>query len=336
MGIPAQVQRQLDAADALQASLLNPAPAPAAAAPEDTAPAPAPVAPPEPAASAPAAPAPSPASNDENTDTWAQRYRSLQGMFSGMQYQLRQSTQQVQDLTARLAEATARLESTAAPKTPEPAAQLVTGKDADAFGPELIDLARRVAREEFEPQRAQLLGQVTELTAKLAQYERTVGNVAETQSQLAQRAFYASLESVLPFWNTIQATPECQAWLISRAPASRDTWNDRLIAASQDGDASRAIEVFEEFLRLHPAMDPRKAPPAPTPTANRPDVQRQVAPSKPGASSTEPAAKGTMNSRQYEAEMMRATRLRQARKYQEADALETELNAALQEGRVTP
>ena len=266
-----------------------------------------------------------------------QRYKSLQGMWQSSVARLNKAEQQNAELTEKLQEAIQRLEHAAAPAKPsEPqASSLVTDKDAEAFGTDLIDLARRVAKEQFGEREQQLLGQIGKLEQRLAAQDAKLGTVAETQVQSAQERFYAALDSGLSQWEAIQATPECQQWLQTRVPGTRNTWNQALLTAAGEQDASRALEVFDSFLAAHPTLDPRKKA-AVAPESKRNELQRQVAPSKSAAATATPQGKRVYSAVEFNAEMNRVVQLGKARQYDDQAALENELNAAIAEGRVTP
>lgn len=336
MGLPAQIQAQLDAAEALQAQLTQPP----AEAPSDEPPAANDAEPPkEPRSETPTESAPASAAEPKNDDAFAQleqRYKSLQGMWQSSVARLNKAEQQNAELSEQLQQAIAKLESVAAPAKPgESATSLVTDKDAEAFGTDLIDLARRVAKEQFGEREQQLLGQIGKLEQRLAAQDERLGTVAETQVATAQERFYAALDGSLPQWEAIQATPECQTWLQTRVPGTRYTWNQALLAAAGEQDSARALEVFDTFLAAHPKMDPRKKQ-APAPQSNKAELQRQVAPSKSAAATATPQGKRVYSAREYSAEMDRVIQLGKARQYDDQTALENELNAALAEGRVTP
>lgn len=331
MGLPAQVQRQLDEADALQARL--------AAVPQtqENVPSPEQVADPQPGTQpTPAEPvAPDSSSGKDSRDEYAlleQRYKSLQGMWQSAESRLRHSQAQVAELTQRLEDLATKVEQQSqAPKAAEPSA-LVTDKDTEAFGSDLIDLARRISREEFGVREQQLLGQISKLEQQLAAASQQVGAVVSTQVQSSQERFYAAIDGAVPEWEALQASPEGQQWLVTRIPGTQMTWNDALQDAARTFNAARAVEVFNTFLAQHPSLDKRRKPQQDT----RPELQRQVAPSRAATAATTPTGKRVYTAREYSAEMDRVVQLHKQRKYDEAQALETEMGTALAEGRVTP
>lgn len=272
--------------------------------------------------------------DDPNSQTWRQRYQSLQGQFNSqvpaLQQQLKQMTDSVAQLTARLEAAEA---AKAAPQEPEPS-ELVTKTDVDAFGEDLVDLARRIAKEEFGKRESTYVKQIEALESKLAEAKGTVGEVAQSQAASAQERFFENLSKALPTWEAVQATDECQAWLSSRIPGSTITWNDALVGAAGRRDVPAVVEVFDTFFERHPALNP-KAQQQQADTA-RQELNRQVAPGKSSASTTTPTARRTYTGSEFQSESMRLMRLQQKGSNDEAMRLDAELNAALAEGRVTP
>ena len=330
MGLPAQIQRQLDAADAIQQQMNQP-PAEdqqtegeieSATESEQSV-----------QSAAPAEPDAEPKNDDYAL--LEQRYKSLQGMWHSATARLQKAETQNTELAEKLQEAIARLEAAVpAKQTEAPTSSLVTDKDAEAFGTDLIDLARRIAKEQFGEERKQFQGKIEELTQRLAAQDQRLGTVAQTQVATAQERFYSALDTALPQWEAIQATAECQQWLQTRVPGTRATWNQALLAAAEETDAARALEVFETFLAVNPQQDPRKK--VVPDQSKKAELQRQVAPSKSASPSAAPQGKRTYTAAQFSAEMDKVVRLGKARQYDDATALENELNAALAEGRVTP
>lgn len=334
MGLPAQIQRQLDAADEIHKQVYEAPPAQPA---ENDEAAPPPEAAGQPGSETPAPAAPAAEPKHDEYAQLEQRYRSLQGMWQSATARLTKAEEANTELLKKLEEALKKLEAAPAP-APSAASksQLVTDQDAEAFGTDLIDLARRVAKEQFSEREQALMGQIEELKQRLTTQDQRLGTVAQTQVATAQERFYAALDSSLAQWEQIQATPECQEWLKSRVPGTRTTWNDALLAAADEHDAARAMEVFNTFLALHPKLDPRKSKETPPEPSRNEQLQRQVAPAKSGNASAPPAGKKVYSAAEWGSEMDRVVRMNKARQYDDATALENELNAALAEGRVTP
>lgn len=272
--------------------------------------------------------------DDPNSLTWRQRYQSLQGQFNSqvpaLQQQVRQMTDSVEQLTARLEAAEA---AKAAPRELE-ASELVTKTDVDAFGEDLVDLARRIAKEEFGRRESTYVKQIEALESKLTEAKGTVGEVVQSQAASAQERFFDNLTAALPTWEAIQATDQCQTWLSSRIPGSTATWNDALVGAAGRRDVSAVVEVFDAFFERNPALNP-KAKQQEADTA-RQELNRQVAPGKSSASTSTPTSRRTYTGAEFQSESMRLMRLQQKGSNDDAARLDAELNAALAEGRVKP
>lgn len=332
MALPKQVQAQ---ADALQQFEQQVAAARAAQEPKPDEP---PDSPKDPEGTAPApAPAPAPAEapkpTDDDSSTWRQRYLSLQGQYNS---QVPALQQQVQTLTESVAQLTQQLKAKEAPPPealPEP--ELVTKKDVDAFGEDLVDLARRIAKDEFGKRESKYIKQIEALQGQLAEAKGQVGEVVQSTAASAQERFFEALDARMPGWDNVQKTSECQEWLGTRIPGTTATWDMALKDAAAKRDVKTVLEVFEVFFQKHPNLNPNK-PAAPAPSQAKQELQRQVAPSKSTASTPTANTKRTYTGAEYQTESMRLLRLMQKGQAEEAGRLDAELNAALAEGRVTP
>lgn len=260
--------------------------------------------------------------NDENNPTFKARWTSLQGMYQSQVQQIKQLTEQVEALqTAQQAD------KQPSSKSSDP---LVTKTDVEAFGEDLIDVIRRGAREEISRQAATYEEKIAALTAELQAARKDVGHVVQNQVQTQQDQFFAALGASIPKWQEIQATKECQEFLGSLIPGTRTEWNSVLLDAANAFDVPRVLQVFEQFF----ARYPKYAPKARTQQPNRSELERQVAPSKAGSAPSPQTAKRVYTGAEYQAESMRLIRLAQQGKHDDATSLEAELNAAIAEGRV--
>lgn len=332
MALPKQVQRQLDEMNAYEQQVAD---AKAANEPKPDDPQEPQDNSPKPVESAaqPVDNTPKPTGDDDpNNQTWRQRYQSLQGQFNS---QVPALQQQIQQLTDTVGSLTAKLEQQVAqPLKVEEPTELVTKTDVDAFGEDLVDLARRIAKEEFGKRESKYLKQIESLEGKLTEAKGQVGEVKETQAAATTERFFENLTRQLPTWEQIQATPECQDWLGTRIPGVGITWNQALQNAAANRDIPAVMEVFDAFFERNPNMNPRAA--AQTQTNARQELNRQVAPSKTSASNQQPTQKRTYTVKEYEQESMKIMRFMQQNKKEEVRRLEAELDAALAEGRVIP
>jgi hypothetical protein len=319
--LPKQVQAQALAAEEFdnQVRAGNTPPTPEIPEPQE---------PPQPAAATP--PASEPRPPQDEAVVWKNRFQTLQGKYNAevpqLHAQVRTLTESVQALTKKLEEQPA--------KSTDKSTKLVTKEDVDAFGEDLVDMARRVAREEFGDREEAYQQKIAELKQELQQARGEVGQVVEDNAQQARVRFFKDLDAAVPKWSEVQQTQECQEWLASRMPGSRATWDQALKAAANDLDVETVAEIFGSFYEKHPALNPKKPAAKPAAAAQK-ELQRQVTPSRAASTPTQTAQKRTLSAREYEQESMRQMRLMQSGKWQEAQALEAELNLALAEGRVT-
>ena len=318
MALPAQVQAQAAAADAFDKSIAPPAPAPA---PVETPPADPPLDTPAPVIDTPP-PDPAPPKPVDDPK-WEHKFKTLQGMYNQHVPQLQQA---VKNLTKQIEELKA------APPAPNPSAddELVTEKDREAFGADLVDLARRVAREEFGKKEKAYKDEIVALKGQLSKTGEAVGDVANQQQQSAFNSFLTQLAAKVPDWESLQATEECQEWLGTRVTGTEMTWDDALKRAANRQDVTQVAEIFDAFKAKHPKFAP---PPAANPRA---ELERHVAPPKSRTTTqTAPAGKRTYTSAEYAAESMKQIRLEKEGKYEAAQKIEAELSAALMENRVS-
>ena len=151
------------------------------------------------------------ATEDQNDDVsrvldeskkWEQRYRSLDGMIQARDRQI----EQLHQLLASMQHAQA------APEAPakQDKAKLVGKEDEDAFGADLVDLARRVAREESGAYVAKLEGTIAELQQQLK-------GVAQTTAVTVQDRFENRLAAAVPNWKAVDGDPKFIEWLQSNA-----------------------------------------------------------------------------------------------------------------------
>jgi hypothetical protein len=327
MGLPRQVQRQVEAVEQFDKAVAEAENKPPAQTTDEQGE----TQPPAEEAHKPEATAPPPAKQPDEASVWKQRFQTLQGMFNS---QVPNLQQQVRDLTARIEALSTRPAET----EPPPSSELVTKNDVDSFGADLVDLVRRGAREEVQRVSTQYEGKIAKLESELAEARKSVGAVSQMQEQSASEAFFAGLDSTIPKWREIQETAECQAWLSSPVPGSTTEWNEVLVNAANRFDLNAVKQVFGEFFSKHPQLapqQPRRQQQPPAPSKARSELERQVAPTKAGSQGAPSSSeKRLYTGREYEAESMRLVRMAQQGKHDEAARLEAELNSALAEGRV--
>lgn len=313
--LPDAVQRQLDETNAYDADLAAQAAAPPA--PELTPPAPEPVAPP---------PEPTPAP----TVDWEQRYKTLQGKYNTEVPALQTQVRDLSDKVEKLA---------APPATPAPAkdhppqVKLVTDKDTEEFGAELVDLIRRCATEVAGPDRTRLEAEIAELKAQLPDLKKDMASVATSQAEDRRATYFVDLTKVVADWEAVNVDEGFIEWLKAKDPLSGIARGVLLGDAFDKFDVTRTATVFntwkQETGKTAPAADPQ---PEPAPASG---LEKEVSPGKSRSAETPMVTDGKIWTNAEVGEFYQAvTRGDYRSSPQEAQRIDAEIDKALVEGRV--
>ena len=318
MALPKQVEAQLRELEALEKQLTdaqNPAPAdPAptlAEPPQDPQPAPA-----EPK---PVEPTPTPTEPVVAEETWQQKYKTLKGMYDAevprLHADLRELKAQVDSL--RKASETKPVE----PVKPKAAEKLVTDADVEAFGSDLIEVQRKVAREVA----AEFRG---ELDAMRAENDKLREQLTSTGTQVSEASFEQRLYRMVPDFEAVNADPKWIAWLNEVDPLLRAPRSSVAQQAFNRGDAEGVAHYVALFKQNSKPVEP---------AADRTEeLERQLQPNR-GATSAPPTSqKGKVYTNADIEKMFRkAADLGTKGQTDAAKKLEAEIDAAFMEGRVT-
>lgn len=278
-------------------------------------------APAEPVSAEPA-PKPEPPTSEE---TWEHRYKTLDGKYKA---EVPRLFGELRELKAELeaAQATiAELKRAPAEAQPKPK-KLVTDEDVETFGPDLVDLIDRKAREVAD----ELVdGRTAELRAENEKLREQLTGVSERQQSNDRQVFYAELERLVPDYEALNVDPGFLNWLAEVDQLSGVARQEYLNRAYVSFDATRTAALFNAYKQL-------TAPPvAPTPQSDS-TLERQVAPSGSKASTPPPAAASTKIWRSGEIEAFYKQVSLGKFKDNEADRvrIEAEIDQAVAEGRV--
>jgi hypothetical protein len=298
--LPEQIRKQREAAQAIIAKHYGPQPgaegdaanaAPAAAPAAADAPAPvgeaaAPVpadTPAQTSAVEAAPPAGSSTPEDENSATYAQRWRSLQGQFNRAQALLQETVAAKQSLELLVTQMQMAPTAAAAGQPKH-----VTDKDRTEFGVDMVDFARRVTREEMAPlaQAVQMLAaRIDQLQGVVPQVQR----VAQAQAQTAEERFFEALTRRVPSWKAVNEAPAFHQWLLSADPISGLQRQVILEDAHQRLDLERVVSIFTAGMAATGASPaPASTAATPTPSAAATRLERQVAPGRASAATAPP------------------------------------------------
>lgn len=292
--LPSQVKEQIETAKKLREQLYGPAPADGQDAESqnpgesteavdngNTAATDTP-APTQAAANEAVTPQPKPATpaEDENSHTYAARWRSLQGVNNSLQMRISSLEQMI-----------AAMQSAPAPvhqQQPVQQQRLITEKDETEYGSDMVDFARRVTREEMTPV-MQALNSMQRQLEQLSTLAPAVQQVAVKQHASTEEQFFTKLGHAVPDWAAVNDDPRFHDWLLSPDSMTGITRQTYLADAQRSFDLSRVVSIFNAWKR--------EAGIAPQPQAetNRPNIDerlaKQVAPGRANAATQAPQQK---------------------------------------------
>jgi hypothetical protein len=318
MALPRQVEAQLRELEALEKQLAegqNPAPAD----PEPT-PAEPPQDPqPQPAEPKPVEPTPTPTEPVVAEEKWEQKYKTLKGMYDAevprLHADLRELKAQVDSL--RKASETKPVE----PAKPAAPTKLVTDADVEAFGQDLIEVQRKVAREVASEFRG-------ELDAMRAENEKLREQLTSTGTQVSEASFEQRLYRMVPDFEAVNADPKWIAWLNEVDPLLRAPRSSVAQQAFNRGDAEGVAHYVSMFKQTIAPVEQK--------ADKTEELERQLQPNR-GATSAPPTSqKGKVYTNADIEKMFRkAADLGTKGQTDAAKKLEAEIDAAFMEGRVT-
>lgn len=312
MALPRQVEAQLRELEALEKQLTdaqNPAPNPAEP-PKDPQPAPA-----EPT---PVEPTPTPTEPVVAEEKWEQKYKTLKGMYDAevprLHADLRDLKAQVDSL--RKAAETKPVE----PAKPAIAEKLVTDADVEAFGSDLIEVQRKVAREVA----AEFRG---ELEAMRVENEKLREQLTTTGTQVSEASFEQRLYRLVPDFETVNADPKWIAWLNEVDPLIRAPRSSVAQQAFNRGDAEGVAHYVSLFKQNTAPVEPA--------ADKATELELQIQPNRGATSAPTASPKGKVYTNSDIEKMFRkAADLGTKGQSDAAKKLEAEIDAAFMEGRV--
>lgn len=325
MALPKQVEQTLKDLEALEAQLAKDQGTKAEAPPTEE-----PDTPPEETPTEPTPVAEEPTTDDQpkvepskpveadskEEETWKQKYRTLQGMYDA----------EVPRLHAQLKELKAQMDELQKPKAeeapkPKERKKLVTDDDVQAFGEDLIEVQRKVAREvaqEFQEELEKLRADNDVLREQLT----------KTGSQVSEASFEQRLHRMVPDFDTVNADPKWIAWLNEVDPLLRAPRMTVAQEAFNRGDAE-AVAYYVDLFKQNSAPEPQ-------PKGPNEELERQIQPNRSATNATPVQPRGkTYSVKQIEAMFKKAADLGGRGELDAARKLEAEIDAAYMENRVT-
>lgn len=258
---------------------------------------------------------------EEDVDYWRSRATSMHGIAQAQAQELHDLRNQVSTLTTEIKNLKVQ------PEQPKAADPLVTDKDVETFGSDLIDLQERVAKKALSEARAEFKGIVDQQAEYIKQLEAKVGVVDKQVTASAQDRFYEALTKQVPDWEAVNADQQFLEWLGEADQMSGVSRQAYLDDAANRMDLPRVVAIFSAFKQtVAPAQQPQVS------QTRKSELERQVAPSKSKASSPTDSGKRIWTKAEFERAMdPRHTKHLSA---DESAKLEAELDLAVAEGRV--
>jgi len=318
MALPRQVEAQLKELEEIEKQLAaqqNPQDPPAEPEPQQAQPE-EPAQNPEPVAPQPEVKSEKPVEPEVPEETWQQKYKTLKGMYDAEVPRLHSDVRELRSQMERLQKAAETPKSEPKPAKME---KLVTDADVQAFGEDLIEVQRKVAREVA----AEFRG---ELDAMKAENEKLREQLTMTGSQVSEASFEQRLYRLVPDFQTVNADERWIGWLNEVDPLLRAPRKSVAQDAFNRGDAEAVAHYIGMFKS--------SVAPAEQPSDRAAELEKQIQPKR--SASTAPVSQQakTYTDAQVQKMFQRSVELSSRGQRDEAMKLEAEIDAAYREGRV--
>jgi hypothetical protein len=216
-------------------------------------------------------------SENENSETFAQRWRSLQGSYNAQVRANREMQQRLQNMEQLLASMSSQSAQPAktTPQAESVVQRLVSEKDVEEYG-DSIDVMRKVTREELHEVASRIARIEAALQQMQSQVVPQVQAVAKRQAVTAEQQFWTDLTGAVANWREINGNAAFQEWLLQADPLTGITRQTYLEDAQGALDANRVANIFRTWL-----ANTGQASAAQKPTRSAAsELERQVAPGR--------------------------------------------------------
>lgn len=295
--------------------------------------------PPAEASSQPQPPQPPPQLQEEQLppEEWERRFKSMKGRYDRLSEQVGTMSEALQRLQSE--NAVLRQPPPGAPSGTPPT-PLVTEQEVADYGPEFIDVVRRVSREVAAP----LEAEITSLRGQLGHVQTETSNAFLTR-------MHATIGGLVPDWQQINQDQRFIAWVslpevysgVIRQQLMQEAWNN--------GDAQRVAAFFRAYLAEAAAVDPQRgthAQPSPptmvpaqqpgapgtVPLATRLSLDQLAAPGRPHSGTQQPASKPVYTAQDISRFYTECAAGKWRTREGERAAIDADIIAAQHEGRI--
>ena len=311
MALPESIQRNADQADELEKQIMNGGEAPSA--PDQPSEA-------QPVEDTATAEEQTPTEEPSDVEKLTAKYKTLQGMYNA---DVARAKAQNEELERRLAEYEQQVktlrESIA---STEESKTYLTDEDTEVFGEDMVDFAKRVARQEaakYSVESARLRNEVDELKARLGQQE-------ESSAAVRREQFFNALSAAVPDWQTQNEDQGFLDWLEKSDPFAGGPRKAALDQAVGVLDVRRVADIFRAYRN---ATRPQEA----KPTKAEQSLRKQVAPDTRSGATTAPGGEKRYFTQDEIRDFYEGVRRNQYTSEQAA-AIEHEIDMAVAEGRI--
>lgn len=253
-----------------------------------------------------------------------QKWRVLQGMIN-------KKDEEIESMRTLFAQINVAPAQSAASETTTKVEDLVTKKDVDDYGSDLVDFVKRAAKSiaatEIARIEAKLQGEVDKLRS-------SVSTVEQTTVKTAQDLFFDALTKKVPEWREINTQQTFLDWLNQLDPFAGVPRMQLLQNAVTSADAERASVFFTTYkAMMEPVVEVAAAPVTEATQQQKAKVERFVSPGKSKSSTAKVEGEKQMWTRAAIAKLYddKMAGKISAKRFEE---LERDIFAAQQEGRI--
>ena len=269
------------------------------------------------------APAEKEQTTDATSENWEQKYKHLQGKYNAevprLHSEVKELRGMIQQLQAQPAQP-APIEQPPAKQEPE---KFVTDQDVDAFGEDLIDLQRRVAREV-----------ATDFKAELEKLREQNQQLQQRMSSVQELSFEERLTREIPDFQALNQDQRWIDWLNEFDPLLRGPRRNMAQSAYMDGDLAGVKAYVEQFKAATGQVEQQPQQSRPT-AKHQAELERQVQPPRAATPPSSRSQKKVYSMAEADKAYATMASLLSKGKHEEASAIEAEISAAYAEGRVS-
>lgn len=212
------------------------------------------------------------------TPEWEHKYKTLQGKYNSEVPRIQTENDDLRAQVGNLQSILANFQQGGAVEL-KPGESLLRPEDIDDYGEDLIDVVKRAAREELNPE-------IARLNAENEQLRGNLGAVGAAAQHSAGENLYSGLDAAVPNWREINKSPAFIDWLAKKDVYSGSSRQQLLTAAFETKDTARVIAFFRGFKQEQTVTTPQTQG-----TDSIDPLDTLVAPGQPSATSAAGANK---------------------------------------------